>query len=152
MRRRIAVLLAVVFLLGVTWESAALATMVPVALMIVSPILAQEKTMVKLLSSEWSRELWKALYAVLPKVFDIGRITMNIVRERARGADKKKEAALDERKKPEQDLVVAAAQSGAEHFGRAYDRARERALRGGCENDAIGFGFAASVNVHRTQG
>jgi ABC-type transport system involved in multi-copper enzyme maturation permease subunit len=77
-----AVLLAVVFLLGVTWESAALATMVPVALMIVSPILAQERTMVKLLSSEWSRELWKALHAVLPKVFEIGRITMNVVRER----------------------------------------------------------------------
>lgn len=77
-----AVLLAVVFLLGVMWESAALATMVPVALMIVSPILAQERTMVKLLSSEWSRELWKALHAVLPKVFEIGRITMNVVRER----------------------------------------------------------------------
>jgi ABC-2 type transport system permease protein len=77
-----AVLLAVVFLLGVAWESAALATMVPVAMMIVSPILAQEKTMVKLLSSEWSREVWKGLYAVLPKVFDIGRITMNLVRER----------------------------------------------------------------------
>jgi len=78
-----AVLLAVVFFMGVTWESAALATMVPVALMVVSPVLAQEKTMVKLLSSEWSRELWKWLYAVLPKVFDIGRITMNIVRDRA---------------------------------------------------------------------
>jgi hypothetical protein len=39
--------------------------------------------MVKLLSSEWSRELWKALHAVLPKVFEIGRITMNVVRERS---------------------------------------------------------------------
>lgn len=77
------VLLAVVFLMGVTWDSAALATMVPVALMVISPVLAQERTMVKLLSSEWSRELWKGLYAVLPKVFDIGRITMNIVRDRA---------------------------------------------------------------------
>ena len=77
-----AVLLTVVFLIGVLWESAALATMVPVALMIVSPILAQEKTMVKLLSSEWSRQLWKALYAILPKVFDLGRMTMDHVRQR----------------------------------------------------------------------
>ena len=56
--------------------------MVPVMLMIVSPILAQEKTMVKLLSSEWSRQLWQALYAILPKVFDLGRMTMDHVRQR----------------------------------------------------------------------
>ena len=74
------VLLTVVFLVGVLFESAALATMVPVALMIISPILAQEKTVVKLLSSEWARTLWKALYHALPKVFDIGRMTLNIVR------------------------------------------------------------------------
>ena len=74
------VLLTVVFLVGVLFESAALATMVPVALMIISPILAQEKTVVKLLSSEWARTLWKGLYHALPKVFDIGRMTLNIVR------------------------------------------------------------------------
>jgi len=55
--------------------------MVPVALMIMSPILAQEKTVVKLLSSEWSRTVWKALYHALPKVFDIGRMTLNLVRQ-----------------------------------------------------------------------
>jgi ABC-2 type transport system permease protein len=75
------VLLSVVTLVGVAWESAALATMIPVALMIVSPILAQEQTAVKLLSSEWSRRLWKALYHVLPKVYDMGRITLDIVRQ-----------------------------------------------------------------------
>ena len=75
------VLLSVVFLMGVLFESAALATMVPVALMIVSPILAQEKTVVKLLSSEWARVAWKAIYHALPKVFDIGRMTLNFVRQ-----------------------------------------------------------------------
>jgi ABC-type transport system involved in multi-copper enzyme maturation permease subunit len=74
------VLLTVVFLMGVLFDSAALATMVPVALMIISPILAQEKTVVKLLSSEWARTAWKALYHALPKVFDIGRMTLNLVR------------------------------------------------------------------------
>jgi ABC-type transport system involved in multi-copper enzyme maturation permease subunit len=75
------VLLTVVFLIGVLFESTALAIMVPVALMIMSPILAQEKTVVKLLSSEWSRTVWKALYHALPKVFDIGRMTLNLVRQ-----------------------------------------------------------------------
>ncbi len=74
------VLLSVVFLVGVLFDSTALATMVPVALMIMSPILAQEKTVVKLLSSEWARTAWRALYHALPKVFDIDRMTLNIVR------------------------------------------------------------------------
>ena len=70
---------------GVAFESAALATMVPVGLMIVSPILAQEKTAVKLLSSEWSRQLWKGLYYALPKIFDIGRMTLDTIMERPHG-------------------------------------------------------------------
>ena len=74
------VLLTVVFLTGVLFESAALSTMIPVALMIISPILAQEKTVVKLLSSDWARTAWKGLYHMLPKVFDIGHITLNLVR------------------------------------------------------------------------
>jgi hypothetical protein len=35
--------------------------------------------MVKLLSSEWSRQLWLALYYVLPKVHDLGHITLSAV-------------------------------------------------------------------------
>jgi len=77
-----AVLLAVVVLVGVLFESTALAVMIPVGLMIISPILAQHETMVKLLSSEWSRQLWKALYQVLPKVYDIGRMTLSFVMDR----------------------------------------------------------------------
>ena len=54
-----AVLLAVVVLIGVWLESAAAATMITVALMIISPILAQTSLMMRLLSSEWSRNLWR---------------------------------------------------------------------------------------------
>ena len=77
-----AVLLAVVVLIGVIFESAALATMVTVALMIISAILAQTSTMLRLLSSEWSRQLWRTLYYVLPKIWDIGRITLSAIQDR----------------------------------------------------------------------
>jgi ABC-type transport system involved in multi-copper enzyme maturation permease subunit len=73
------VLLAVVVLVGVLFESTAVSTMVPVVMMILSPILAQDETARKLLSSEWSRALWRGLYWTLPKVFDTGRMTLNIV-------------------------------------------------------------------------
>lgn len=72
-------LLTVVMLAGVIWESTAVSTMIPVALMIMSPILAQDNTVRRLLDSEWSRQLWHALYVALPKVFDTGRMTLDIV-------------------------------------------------------------------------
>lgn len=77
-----AVLLAVVVLTGVLFESAALSTMIAVALMILSPILAQTSLMMRLLSSEWSRNLWKALYYVFPKVYDLGHITLDAIQSR----------------------------------------------------------------------
>jgi ABC-2 type transport system permease protein len=77
-----AVLLAVVVLIGVLFESAALATMVTVALMIMSPILAQTSLMMRLLSSEWSREIWRTLYYSLPKVYDLGKITLDAIQSR----------------------------------------------------------------------
>jgi ABC-2 type transport system permease protein len=78
-----AVLLSVVVLIGVLFESAALATMVTVALMIMSPILAQTNLMMRLLSSEWSRELWRMLYYSLPKVYDIGKMTLDAIQSRS---------------------------------------------------------------------
>ena len=75
-----AVLLTVVVLVGVLFESAALATMVTAGLMIVSPLLAQTRLMDRLLSSEWTRWLWRAFYNCLPKVYDMGRMTLDIVR------------------------------------------------------------------------
>lgn len=78
-----AVLLSVVVLIGVLFESAALATMVTVALMIISPILAQTSLMMRLLSSEWSRNLWKALYYSLPKVYELGKMTLDAIQSRS---------------------------------------------------------------------
>jgi len=78
-----AVLLAVVALVAVLSESAALVTMITFALMVVSPILAQHRLMMKLLSSEWSRLLWKGFYQALPKFYDVGRINMDLVMGRA---------------------------------------------------------------------
>jgi ABC-type transport system involved in multi-copper enzyme maturation permease subunit len=73
------VLLTVVVLMGVMFDSAALSTMVTVGLMIISPILAQKDTMMRLLSSEWSRQVWRGLYYALPKVFDMGNMTLNAI-------------------------------------------------------------------------
>jgi ABC-type transport system involved in multi-copper enzyme maturation permease subunit len=75
-----AVLLTVVVLMGVLFQSTALATMVAVGLMIMSPILAQTTTVMKLLSSEWSRQMWRGLYYVLPKVYDMGHMTLGLIR------------------------------------------------------------------------
>jgi ABC-2 type transport system permease protein len=80
-----AVLLSVVVLIGVIFESAALATMVTVALMIISPILAQTSLMMRLLSSEWSRNLWKTLYYSLPKVYEMGKMTLDAIQSRTFG-------------------------------------------------------------------
>jgi len=77
-----AVLLAVVLLIGVTLESAAAATMITVALMIISPILAQTSLMMRLLSSEWSRNLWRVLYYALPKVYELGKMTLDAIQSR----------------------------------------------------------------------
>jgi ABC-2 type transport system permease protein len=74
-----AVLLSVVVLIGVLFESAALATMITVGLMIMSPILAQTSTMLRLLSSEWSRQIWRTLYYALPKVYDLGKMTLDAI-------------------------------------------------------------------------
>lgn len=74
-----AVLLCVVVWAGVLWESMAVSTMIPVMMMILSPILAQNKVAERLLSSEWSRYVWNGLYYTLPKVFDTGRLTLDFV-------------------------------------------------------------------------
>jgi ABC-2 type transport system permease protein len=74
-----AVLLSVVVLVGVVFESAAVATMITVALMIISPILAQTSVMMRLLSSEWSRNVWRVLYYSLPKVYELGKMTLDAI-------------------------------------------------------------------------
>jgi ABC-2 type transport system permease protein len=78
-----AVLLSVVILIGVLFESAALATMVAAALMVMSLILAQTSFMLRLLSSEWSRQIWRTLYYSLPKIYDLGSMTLNAIQSRS---------------------------------------------------------------------
>ncbi len=78
-----AVLLSVVALVAVLSESTALATMVTFALMLASPVLAQHRLMVKLLNSELWRDLWRGLYYIVPKVYDVGRMNVNLIRDRA---------------------------------------------------------------------
>lgn len=77
-----AILLTAVIWIGVVFESSALATMATLALMVMSPILAQNRIAERLLSSEWSRVVWRWLYYALPKVYDLARMTLHIVRDR----------------------------------------------------------------------
>jgi ABC-type transport system involved in multi-copper enzyme maturation permease subunit len=74
-----AVLLAVIVLVGVLWESAAVAIMITFGIMIVTPILAQKDSLERLLSSEWSRDLLRTLYYVLPKTSDISVIIRHLI-------------------------------------------------------------------------
>jgi ABC-type transport system involved in multi-copper enzyme maturation permease subunit len=74
-----AVLLCVVVLVGVLSESAALSVMVPMALMLLSALLAQRQLVVRLLSSEWSRQVWLFFYWVMPKVWDLGNAMRQII-------------------------------------------------------------------------
>jgi ABC-type transport system involved in multi-copper enzyme maturation permease subunit len=74
-----AVLLCVVVLIGVVFESAALSVMVTVALMLISSLLAQRDWSIRLLTSEWSRQLWLALYWVVPKVYDLSGAMRQII-------------------------------------------------------------------------
>lgn len=74
-----AILLTVVVLISVLWESAVVATMVTFGLILASPILAQKPLLERLLDSETSRNVVRVLYYVLPKVFDLGRITRDLV-------------------------------------------------------------------------
>jgi hypothetical protein len=53
-----------------------------VALMIISPILAQTSLMMRLLSSEWSRNLWRGIYYSLPKVYEVGKMTLDAIQSR----------------------------------------------------------------------
>jgi ABC-type transport system involved in multi-copper enzyme maturation permease subunit len=74
-----AVLLCAVVLIGVVFESAALSVMVPAALMLISAILAQRQIVIRLLDSDWSRQLWLAFYWIIPKFYDLGAAMKQIV-------------------------------------------------------------------------
>jgi ABC-type transport system involved in multi-copper enzyme maturation permease subunit len=73
------VLLAVLVLAGVLWDSAAIGIMVTFAIMIITPILAQKSVIERLLDSEWSRNVVRMLYYVLPKTSDISVIIRHLI-------------------------------------------------------------------------
>jgi ABC-type transport system involved in multi-copper enzyme maturation permease subunit len=73
------VLLAVLVLVGVLWDSSAVAIMTTFAIMIITPILAQKATIERLLSSEWSRNVVRVLYYVLPKTSDVSVIIRHLI-------------------------------------------------------------------------
>jgi ABC-type transport system involved in multi-copper enzyme maturation permease subunit len=74
-----AVLLAFIALVGVLWDSAAVAIMATFAIMIITPILAQKSTIERLLSSEWSRNVVRVLYYALPKTSDVSLVVRNVI-------------------------------------------------------------------------
>src|SRR5258708_7937073 len=73
------VLLAFIVLIGVLWDSSAVAIMATFAIMIVTPILQQRHTIERLLSSEWSRDLVRVFYYVLPKTSEISQIIWRMI-------------------------------------------------------------------------
>ncbi|MBV9083865.1 MAG: ABC transporter permease subunit [Acidobacteriaceae bacterium] len=74
-----AVLLCLVVLVGVIFESAALSIMFAVAAMLISTILAQREFFIRMLTSDWSRQLWLALYWIVPKIYDLGAAMKQII-------------------------------------------------------------------------
>jgi ABC-type transport system involved in multi-copper enzyme maturation permease subunit len=74
-----AVLLAVLVLVGVLWDSAAIGIMSTFAIMIVTPILAQKETIERLLDSEWSRNVVRVLYYALPKTAEVSIIIRHLI-------------------------------------------------------------------------
>ena len=73
------VMLAFIVLIGVLWDSSAIAIMATFAIMIVTPILAQRHTIERLLSSEWSRDVLRVCYYVLPKTSEISQIIWRMI-------------------------------------------------------------------------
>ena len=73
------VLLAVLVLVGVLWDSAAVAIMTTFAIMILTPILAQKETLERLLDSETERNVVRVLYYTLPKTSDISVIIRDLI-------------------------------------------------------------------------
>jgi len=74
-----AVLLAVLVLVGVLWDSSAVAIMITFAIMIITPILAQKSQIERLLSSEWSRDVVRVLYYSLPKTADVSVMIRHMI-------------------------------------------------------------------------
>jgi ABC-type transport system involved in multi-copper enzyme maturation permease subunit len=75
-----AIYLTIIVLVGVQWESAVVATMVTFAVVVISIILNFQSTLERLLTSEWSRDVVRGLYYILPKGVDVGKMMTNIIK------------------------------------------------------------------------
>jgi ABC-type transport system involved in multi-copper enzyme maturation permease subunit len=73
------VLLTVAILIGVLWESTAVAIIATFGIMVISLIVSFKTQWERLLSSEWSRDVVRGLYYVLPRLVDIGRINHSLI-------------------------------------------------------------------------
>ncbi len=72
--------LSIILLVGVLWESAVVATMVTFAVVVISIILNFQSTLERVLTSEWSRDVVRGLYYILPKGVDVGKMMTNIIK------------------------------------------------------------------------
>jgi ABC-type transport system involved in multi-copper enzyme maturation permease subunit len=75
-----AVYLSIIVLIGVQWESAVVSTMVTFAVVVISVILSFRSNLEKLLSSEWSRDVVRGLYYILPKAVDVGKMMSDVIK------------------------------------------------------------------------
>ena len=73
------VLLTVIVLVGVLWDSSAVAIMVTFAIMIITPILAQIDSIERFLNSAASRALLRLLYYTLPKTSDLSVMVRHMI-------------------------------------------------------------------------
>jgi ABC-type transport system involved in multi-copper enzyme maturation permease subunit len=73
------VFLAIIVLVGVLWDSAAIAIMTTFALMLITAILSAQTTLERLLNSEWSRDVSRVLYYALPKFVDVSVIVRHMI-------------------------------------------------------------------------
>lgn len=74
-----AVMLTVVTLIGTAFQSSVLATMGAYLVMVVGSIAAHHERIAPLLNSEFSRNLVRATYWSLPKVFEIGDLSRRMM-------------------------------------------------------------------------
>lgn len=72
------VLLTIILLIGVVWESTAVTVLGTFGIMILSGVLSTHTQLIKLLSSETSRNVVRTLYYIFPKTVDIGKIAGNL--------------------------------------------------------------------------
>lgn len=72
-------MLAIIVLVGVLWDSGAVAIMISFATAIISIIVAQRVTLERLLTAEWSRDVVRVLYYTLPKASDVSVIIRRLI-------------------------------------------------------------------------